>query len=292
VLPLLEKEFNPAVAENLAELSEIARGEEDYWENEAAGWMGTGVHWFEPAWAPTVAPGLVQIAMSDLRFRIEQASWLVMNASVDCLWFFGEPVAVQRRIVKAIGEHAGIPLEFKHIEEILHFSAKARPSGKKLSLPLGWKIVREPDQLVFQTPDLRAVEALRDYEYELQIPGCVAISAIGTMVEARSIPADAAAEYGPDQLLDADSLTGPVRVRNWRAGDRFWPCHTKSPRKVKELLQEIHVPQPERRLWPVVLSANEIAWMRGFPVAARFHAKAERNAIVIVETPLGDKDAV
>jgi tRNA(Ile)-lysidine synthase len=112
------------------------------------------------------------------------------------------------------------------------------------------------------------------------------------MVEARSIPADAAAEYGPDQLLDADSLTGPVRVRNWRAGDRFWPCHTKSPRKVKELLQEIHVPQPERRLWPVVLSANEIAWMRGFPVAARFHAKAERNAIVIVETPLGDKDAV
>ena len=45
VLPLLEKEFNPAVAENLAELAEIARGEEDYWENEVAGWMGTAVHW-------------------------------------------------------------------------------------------------------------------------------------------------------------------------------------------------------------------------------------------------------
>ena len=29
IVPLLEKEFNPAVAENLAELAEIARGEED-----------------------------------------------------------------------------------------------------------------------------------------------------------------------------------------------------------------------------------------------------------------------
>jgi len=27
------------VAENLAELAEIARGEEDYWENEIAGWL-------------------------------------------------------------------------------------------------------------------------------------------------------------------------------------------------------------------------------------------------------------
>src|SRR6202034_4766152 len=58
VLPLLEQEFNPSVADNLAELSEIARGEEDYWENEAAGWMGTGVHWSEPEWAQNSASGL------------------------------------------------------------------------------------------------------------------------------------------------------------------------------------------------------------------------------------------
>ena len=29
-------------------------------------------------------------------------------------------------------------------------------------------------------------------------------------------------------------------------------AHTKSPKKMKELLQEHHVAQPERRLWPVV----------------------------------------
>ena len=51
VVPLLEQEFNPAVAENLAELAEIARGEEDYWENEISGWLGTTVQWSQPEWA-------------------------------------------------------------------------------------------------------------------------------------------------------------------------------------------------------------------------------------------------
>ena len=48
--------------------------------------------------------------------------------------------AVQRRVLKAIGEQAGIPLEFKHIEEILRFAAEDGPAGKELSLPLGWKL--------------------------------------------------------------------------------------------------------------------------------------------------------
>ena len=43
LLPLLEREFNPAVTQSLAELAEIARAEEDYWESESEGWMGTVV---------------------------------------------------------------------------------------------------------------------------------------------------------------------------------------------------------------------------------------------------------
>src|SRR5580700_10791638 len=64
ILPLLEQEFNPAVAESLAELAEIARGEEDYWENEVSGWMGTTVQWSEPEWVRgrSGADGFVQIA--------------------------------------------------------------------------------------------------------------------------------------------------------------------------------------------------------------------------------------
>lgn len=292
VMPLLEKEFNPSVAENLAELAEIARGEEDYWQNEVAGWMGTGVHWSQPEWA-RAQPELVQIAglpnvarAGDLQSKIEAAPWLVMNASVDRLWFLGEPLAVQRRVVKAIGQESGIPFDFKHVEEILRFGSEDAGSGKELSLPLGWKLVRHPEELLFLTPDLRTDLPPQDYEFALPIPGKVEVPSARFALEAQQISADRAAEYNPDQLLDADSVTGPLLVRNWRAGDRFWPAHTKSPKKVKELLQELHVPQQERRSWPVIVSGDEIIWIRGFPVPAKIRARSGSPVILITEVSL------
>jgi tRNA(Ile)-lysidine synthase len=81
-------------------------------------------------------------------------------------------------------------------------------------------------------------------------------------------------------------------VRNWRPGDRFWPAHTKAPKKVKELLQERHATGTERRLWPVAVSGDEIVWIRGFPVPAKLLAKAGQEAVLILESPRFDDDAI
>jgi tRNA(Ile)-lysidine synthase len=306
VLPLLEREFNPAVVESFSELAEIARDEEDYWENEISGWLGTVVQWSQPEWTRGL-PGfegsqaLVQIQPSptqasrpalspELLERLEQAGPAIMNASVSRPWLLTEPRAVQRRVVKAIGDEAGIPLEFKHVEEILRFAAEDGPSGKELSLPLGWKLRREPEAVVFVTPDLRRQERIPDYQYPLPVPGRALVAELGIVIEALLVSAEAAplarvAEYNPQELLRAELLPRGLIVRNWRAGDRFWPAHTKSAKKIKELLQERHVAQPERRLWPVVESGDEIVWMRGFPVPAGWRAETGQKAIVIREMP-------
>ena len=307
VMPLLEREFNPAVVESFAELAEIARDEEDYWENEISGWLGTVVQWSEPAWTrdvqdvsfvqiEPVGGGPPQCLPMDLglRSRIANAPWLVMNASVSRPWLLTEPRAVQRRALKAIGEQAGIPIEFKHIEQILSFVAEDGPAGKELSLPLGWKIRREPEAVVFVTPDLRQrPEPVPDYEYPLAVPGRVLVFEANSVIEALLVtPASPPAEYNPQQLLRADLLPQQLTVRNWRPGDRFFPAHTKAPKKIKELLQERHVPQPGRRLWPVALCGDEIVWMHGFPVPARFQAKAGEDAILIRETPWAVEHAI
>jgi tRNA(Ile)-lysidine synthetase-like protein len=295
------------VVESFAELAEIARDEEDYWENEISGWLGTVVQWSQPEWARGL-PGfegtqeLLQIQPSQAKMhdtgllqRIEQHGPAVMNASVSRPWLLTEPKAVQRRVLKAIGEQAGIPLEFKHIEEILRFAEEDGPSGKELSLPLGWKIRREPEAMVFITPDLRRQERIPDYEYPLAVPGRVFVPELGIVIEALLVNAETAlesqfAEYNPQQLLRAELLraeqvSGRLIVRNWRPGDRFWPAHTKAPKKIKELLQERHVAQPGRRLWPVVISGDEIVWMRGFPVTAKLLAKVGQAAVLIREVP-------
>ena len=85
-------------------------------------------------------------------------------------------------------------------------------------------------------------------------------------------------------------MPGPLKVRTWRAGDRFWPAHTKSPKKIKELLQELHVIQPDRKLWPVVVSGDEIVWVRGFPLSVQMQARPQREAVLIRETRLPNEE--
>ncbi len=303
VLPLLEREFNPAVVESLSELAEIARDEEDYWDNEISGWLGTVVQWSQPEWTRGIPgfgdpPALVQIQPSQIKLqdsqlieRLQQPGPAIMNASVSRPWLLTESRAVQRRVLKAVGEQAGIPLEFKHIEEIVSFAAEQGPSGKELSLPLGWKIVREPEAMVFVTPNLRLQERMPDYQYCLPVPGRASVPELGLVIEAlRVTPESQIAEYNPQQLLGAELLPRQLIVRNWRPGDRFWPAHTKAPKKVKELLQERQVTNPVRRLWPVVTASDEIVWMRSFPVPARLLSKSGEPAVLIRELPWEAED--
>jgi len=322
VLPLLEREFNPAVVENFAELAEIARDEEDYWENEISGWLGTVVQWSEPGWPSGLSGSgnsqrLVQIRPSDTGEGVTRTDKMPMvetpfegagyssghgvlpsaqddnitaTASVSRPWLLTEAKAVQRRVLKAIGQHAGIPLGFEHIEEVLRFAAEEGPSGKELSLPLGWKIVREPEAMVFVAPVPQRREQVPDYEYALAVPGRVLVAELGVVFEALRITPESRPPEHNAQLFRAESLPTQLIVRNWRAGDRFWPAHTRSPKKIKELLQQRHVTQPERRRWPVVVSGNEIVWMRGFPVPARLLAQAGEEAVLIRELRWGNEE--
>ena len=121
-----------------------------------------------------------------------------MNASVSRPWLLTEPKAVQRRVLKAIGEHAGIPLEFKHVEEILRFAAEEGPAEKNCRFRCGWKVVREPEAMVFVTPDLRHNRARAGLRISAVHPGRVAVPELGVVIEAlRVAPEGGIAGYNP-----------------------------------------------------------------------------------------------
>jgi tRNA(Ile)-lysidine synthetase-like protein len=87
--------------------------------------------------------------------------------------------------------------------------------------------------------------------------------------------------------LNRALLAPALTVRNWRPGDKFFPAHTRSPKKVKELLQPARLGRElssaERKAWPVIESAGEIVWVRGFAVPGAYAAVAGLG-IVIEET--------
>jgi tRNA(Ile)-lysidine synthase len=275
LMPVLEREFNPAIAESLTEISEMARAEEDFWESEIAGWMGTVVQWVAPEWANKSA--LVQIGAPQSHDNDEETS---LDALLDAPWFLTEHVAVQRRVLKAIGDIAGIPLEFQHIEEMRRF-AEEGAVGKYLELPLGWRFSKETASLAFLQPVPNSDPV--DYECQLPIPGRVQVLEAGLSIETSLT----SASDSSDDLLDAAKLGHQLTIRNWRPGDRYWAAHTKSPKKVKELLQDRHIIGSRKKRWPVVVHDGEIVWLPGFAVPASWKPTANAQAVLIRSENLG-----
>jgi tRNA(Ile)-lysidine synthetase-like protein len=114
-----------------------------------------------------------------------------------------------------------------------------------------------------------------DYEYALAVPGAVEVPELGARIEARVVDAGGVPEDERGELLDLACIPKEVLIRNWRAGDRFWPAHTAATKKVKELLTDRHAAGVAKKLWPVAVAKGcGLIWMRGFAVPAAFRAPA------------------
>lgn len=248
LLPALQRDYNPAVRQILADLAELARGEEEYWENEIAG----------------LAPRLVREGKPSRGGRSNRQQ---LTLALDLAALRNMPLAVQRRLLRIIADKLGVALEFKHVQELLAFTQK--PSGKELQLSGGLVAHRSMRELQITLHE--ELEEPRDYSYSLAVPGQVTVTELGTTIRTRIFALTGREDISRynSRLLDRTLLSSQLVVRNWRAGDSFFPAHTRSPRKVKELLQPgrlgHELTAAERRVWPVIVSAGEIVWMRGFP---------------------------
>jgi len=247
VLPSVESNLNPAIRQTLADTAEIARAEEDYWQDE-------------------VTRALARIA----------ADMQPDGASVALPEFCALPLALRRRVLRQVSESLGLRLEFRHVEEILGI---ARGDAKSAQLPEGWTVSRKQHLLCFQ-PATAAKDS--NYEYVLPVPGTVNIAELGTRVEAVLVSGGSRAGYNLENLLNPASLGRELRIRNWRAGDRFWPAHTRGPKKIKELLQEQRISGIERRLWPVATRGNNLVWVRGFAAPRQLRPGDESGEAVVI----------
>lgn len=246
IMPRLERHLNPSVRESLADLAEIARSEEEYWDLE------------------------VSRAIPDV---VQEPDAIKLKAMAEL------PIALQRRLLRKAALSFGLRLEFRHVEDALDVC-----QGRKKSAPLphGWSATRSgSNELRF----LRGGGKVADYEQVLTVPGSAEIEALGARFEA--VLLDDPGGYPAEHLFDEALLNKELLVRNWRAGDRFWPAHTKAPKKIKELLQDRHLRGTEKKLWPVIVDGKDVLWLRGFPRPAAWECGWDaRRAVLIREVPL------
>jgi len=252
LLPLLERDYNPNVRQLLNETAEIAQAEEEYWQMKARSYLDV---WHEE-------PG---------RLRVHDSVGAPAGLLV-------EPVAFQRRVVKCFLEGRGLPADFQHFEMVRRCMNGEIP---KVGLPGGWQARREGDWLELSHPSEPAFRPSEEYEKLLPLPGACVIPEAHLTVRATVVPAEAARNEPPGSLLEFERFGESLTIRNWRPGDRFWPAHSGSEEKLKRLLAELRVPAEQRPTWPVALSAGQIVWVRGFPVARAFAWSGAGDAVRI-----------
>lgn len=273
LLPFLERDFNPAARHTLADVAEVARAESEYWRQQV----------------DALLPRLVRAGQPSRSGRSVSGP-AAHTLALDLAAFQTLPLAVRRQVLHTIAERMGVTLEFTHIERLSELADSQARSGKRLVLPGGLMAVRSFRELRFSPDEDRASPP--DYQYPLSVPGEVAVQELGSVICARVITGPQLASRAVSgALLDRTRLARELTVRNWRAGDRFFPARTKAPKKLKELLQPGRIgagfSPSQRRLWPVVESAGQIVWVRGLPVPEAMAGGAHsREAVLIEETDL------
>jgi tRNA(Ile)-lysidine synthase len=251
LLPRLAEDWNPGLAATLAGMAAVARGEEEYWDAEIG-----------------------RITEGNL---LERPPAVLFRAD----WLRSLPVAVARRVVRraaalAKGDLRGLSMD--HVERILRLTET--PSGW-LQVP-GLDIFRSFDWVRLAPPGVSP----RDFDLPAVAPGVVNLPNGGAALSLELITREAIQdpsvynEEGTD--LDWERVSGGLRVRNWRPGDRYRPVGRSSQTRIKLLFQDARIPLWERRRWPVMTCGESIVWTARFGAAAEYAASRQTHTVLRV----------
>ncbi len=254
LLPRLGEE-NPALTATLARLAAVAADEEDYWDAE-----------------------IDQVVEGRLRFR-EPAVLFWVD------WLASLAPAVARRVIRraiqaAKGDLRSIGME--HVERILELTS-SRTGSARLQAP-GVDVFRSFDWVRLAPPGIDTL-AGRDYELNAPVPGCVELPGGRSSVSLELIPraSPAGSAYNEDGTeIDWGRISGGLRIRNWRPGDRYRPVGHACETKIKLLFQDARIPLWERRRWPVLVCGDSIVWAAKFGPAADCAVCADTRSVLRV----------
>lgn len=168
-------------------------------------------------------------------------------------------------------------ITFKHIEQIVDFACRRSDAGP-LCLPRDIQVCRKGDHLLLTRTQagrtFKEPAALSDdFQYELNGCGVLAIRETGETVAVSETSRDAAEGFMTSDarmaLLDMDSIEFPITIRNFRAGDRFFPLGAGGCQKLKKFFIDHKIPRDQRRRCPLLLSRGRIVWVAGHRIDQR-----------------------
>jgi len=233
LLPLLEREYNPAIRDVLLNTAEILRDEDFYLLHHVA-----------------------------QRFYMTACQ----NDAVNVKTLANYPTAIQRRVLRFwLGGDSenGPSFTFDQIEAVRHAALGDSPSTA-IDLPDDLVVYREYEWLQkARRKDLKRVEG----KWPLGLKGETVIRELGVRFVLERVES---APY-PEESMDAEALGEGLFVRTWENGDRFQPLGMSETKKLQDFFVDQKVPRLRRGRVPLVCTADgRIAWVVGQRIAEPF----------------------
>ena len=273
LLPHLQSDWNPNVINTLANMAEWSRAEEEDWA----------------ARLPALARTHLSATDGGLGFQVDSLRPLSLAAIRRLLRYAIEQVR---------GNLRGI--DFDHVESLRRLSDEAQGGGQ-LDLP-GLHAQRSLGEVRLSPAPAPSGEDARAYDLGVDAPGRFSGPWGTSLVVLKLYYRENLAQkqgYNGNwrSLLDWEKLPRPLRLRNWRPGDRYQPAGRTGARKLKSLFHEQRIAVWRRGGWPLLVAAErtrieaepegnepkgeEIVWARTFGPSARF--AAEQRSRVLLE---------
>ncbi len=261
LLPALRRDWNPRIEATLASTADWALEEERYWRLRTA----------------ELRRGCVRESSGELLLDVKLARAL-------------HPAEL-RRLLESILKHPlleGRPASFGHIEAIRSLVGSHVGSGA-VDLP-GGRAQRSFGTIRFL---VGAGGAACEFDVPLPVPGVTQVpGGRNAALRTRLVAAcETTRLYNESDtaLLDWDRVPGPLRLRNWRPGDRYRPTGLGSSKKIKDLFQRTRVSAWERAAWPVVAATGggdgsaRIVWVRKFGPAHEFAVRPGSHRVLAMD---------
>lgn len=291
LLPVLERDFSPAIVNHLSELARFAREAEFFWTALV-----------EDRFA-SLSKESGDACSIPIKSLLEPLGPLGRQAQPDSFAELGTaPMpwrSLTERLIRRLyegvrGDHRD--LAACHVEQIIHLATECS-SGKRVELPGGIVADRAFDEIIFARRNPANARPLSKetnrqqsaYQYVVRLPDrgatTVSIPELGTSIRLKvidwfSAPRDTKRD---GKVLDAALLRPPLILRNWRPGDAYRPHGRRQSRKLKQMFLMGRVPSRERASWPVLESDGRVIWARGMPLADDFCACEGTQRGVMIE---------
>jgi len=287
LLPLLERDFSPHVTRHLAQLAELARQEEAFWDVLV-----------EDRFRKLATPRdeTLRIALPDLFGPIDMAR---DRAPGERSVPPGQPnslCALTERLIRRLyqevsGGRQG--LTARHVRQLIHLASESS-SGHHVELPGGVVAERVFSELVFSgrpgSGSLRKTSGGEGaYQHLVTLPDrgetTVSVPELKRRFCLKVIDWSLTERETTKEkvALDRDRLSAPLVLRNWRQGDAYRARGHREVEKLKRMFLARHVPRRDRASWPVLESGGRVAWVRGMPPADEFSAGEGTRVGVVIE---------